>query len=382
MGTVSGVETISRQHLYGIIGRIVDGGRFREFKQLYGDNLVTGYAMVDGRCIGVLGNAGPLTYQDGLKGSHFLQLCQQRQLPLLFLQNSGSEEGHRAAWLGDSRGDQHLSLRGRAAMLAALACVTVPKIAVNVGGCHGDDNYTMCGPAFSPNFLFSWPGATVTHSLNPPSAEPATNPTQPPKKEGSKKRSLSAFAFPQDSAFYHASQVLNDGVIVPSQTRQVGQGDTGTSVYRIAFDMNDCHGEPRWSLSQPWSTGKQEELYGSFSPLLLPGELVRYQSYHIIPQHHRLDAVVDGRVDDQETGRPSSLAYTSRQGRSGGLHRVAKTKSLSTPPNQPDQRCWCRSLDNSECLCERREKLIFHSRHFFRREASQPPASQPQPTPG
>ncbi|KAK8384186.1 hypothetical protein O3P69_009137 [Scylla paramamosain] len=221
LDALSGLESISRQQMYGIIGRIVDGARFREFKQLFGSNLVTGYAMIEGKCVGVLGNAGPLTYQDGLKGSHFLQLCQQRQLPLVFLQNSGSKEAHDSAWLGEGREEQHLSLRGRAAMMAALACITVPKIAINVGGCHADDNYTMCGPAFSPNFIFSWPGTSVTHTLNPPPADPPSQPTQAPGKEVRKKKSMSMFSFPEDSAFYHAAQVLNDGIIVPSQTRQI-----------------------------------------------------------------------------------------------------------------------------------------------------------------
>ncbi|XP_050689313.1 biotin-dependent 3-methylcrotonyl-coenzyme A carboxylase beta1 subunit-like [Eriocheir sinensis] len=219
LDALSGLESISRQHLYGIIGRIVDGARFREFKHLYGTNLIAGYAMIDGKCVGILGNAGPLTHQDGLKGSHFLQLCQQRQLPLVFLQNSGPEEAHRSALLSGENEEQHMHLRGRAAMVAALACVTVPKITVNVGGCHGDDNYTMCGPSFSPNFIFSWPGTRVTHTLNPP-PQPPSEATQPQEK-ASKKKSLSVFNFPPDSAFYHAANILNDGIIVPSQTRQI-----------------------------------------------------------------------------------------------------------------------------------------------------------------
>lgn len=221
LDALSGISSIDRSKLYAVIGRIVDGGRFREFKELYGINLVTGYAFVEGRCVGVIGNAGPLTYQDGLKGSHFVQICQQRQLPLIFLQNSGPVEEHLAFTKGLSTEDLYQAIKGRAAMIGAVSCVTVPKITVNIGNCHGDDNYTMCGPSFSPNFIFSWPGSDVTHTLNPPPAPPKPKENEPAQKAGKQRKPLSAFNFPVGSSLYQASRVLIDGIIIPSETRKI-----------------------------------------------------------------------------------------------------------------------------------------------------------------
>ncbi|KAK8720169.1 hypothetical protein OTU49_013539, partial [Cherax quadricarinatus] len=143
LDALSGIDFIDRSRLYAVIGRIVDGGRFREFKQQYGENLTTGYAFIEGRCVGVVGNAGPLTYQDALKGSHFTQICQQRQLPLIFLQNSGPLEKHETFTRSLCIDELHQAMKGRAAMMGAVSCVTVPKITFNIGNCHGDDNYTM-----------------------------------------------------------------------------------------------------------------------------------------------------------------------------------------------------------------------------------------------
>lgn len=224
LNALCSLEVIDRSKMYAVIGRVVDGGRFREFKQQYGKNLTTGYAFIEGKCVGIVGNAGPLTYQDGLKGSHFMQICQQRHLPIVFLQNSGPLKSHQAQMASMSVEEINQAMKGRAAMMAAVSCVTVPKITINVGNCHGDDNYTMCGPSFSPNFIFSWPGTVVTHTLNPPPIPPQPKPasTDGEKKESSKKRKpLSAFNFPMGSAFHQASRSVIDGIIVPAETRQV-----------------------------------------------------------------------------------------------------------------------------------------------------------------
>ncbi|XP_042229498.1 methylcrotonoyl-CoA carboxylase beta chain, mitochondrial-like [Homarus americanus] len=219
LDALSGIDSIDRKKLYAVIGRIVDGGRFREFKQQYGSNLTTGYAFVEGRCVGVIGNAGPLTYKDGLKGSHFIQICQLRNC------NSGPLDEHQTFTRSLSREDLHQAMKGRAAMIAAVSCVTVPKITVNIGNCHGDDNYTMCGPSFSPNFIFSWPGASVTHTLNPPPLPPQPEEEilnlKDNKTANKQRRSLSAFNFPVGGSFYQASRVLIDSIIIPSETRKV-----------------------------------------------------------------------------------------------------------------------------------------------------------------
>ncbi|XP_045618204.1 biotin-dependent 3-methylcrotonyl-coenzyme A carboxylase beta1 subunit isoform X2 [Procambarus clarkii] len=225
LNALSGIDSIDRRKLYAVIGRIVDGGRFREFKQKYGKNLATGYGFIEGRCVGVIGNAGPLTYQDGFKGSHFIQICQQRQLPLIFLQNSGILEEHEIFTRGLCIDDLHQAMKGRAAMMAAVSCVSVPKITINIGSCHGDDNYTMCGPSFSPNFIFSWPGACVTHTLNPLAAslqsQEKTPTAQGNTKVNKQHKPRSAFNFPVNSSWYLASRGLIDGIIIPSDTRKI-----------------------------------------------------------------------------------------------------------------------------------------------------------------
>ncbi|XP_064083577.1 probable methylcrotonoyl-CoA carboxylase beta chain, mitochondrial isoform X2 [Macrobrachium nipponense] len=224
LNDLSGIEAIDRHKLYAVIARVVDGGRFREFKQQYGKNLTTGYAFIEGGCVGVVANAGPLTYQDGLKGSHFLQICQQRKLPVIFFQNSGPLPSYESSVKSLTVEESYQAIKGRAAMMGALSCITVPKITINIGSCHADDNYTMCGPSFSPNFIFSWPGTTVTHTLNPPCVPAPAKPLEAPSaggKDKKKPRSLSAFSFPVGSSFYMAAESLIDGIIVPSDTRKV-----------------------------------------------------------------------------------------------------------------------------------------------------------------
>ncbi|KAB7503062.1 putative methylcrotonoyl-CoA carboxylase beta chain, mitochondrial [Armadillidium nasatum] len=197
----SGLEKINRQRLMGIISRLTDGSRFREFKHLYGQNLVTGYAFIDQICVGIVANCGPLTYKDGLKGSHFIQ-------------NSGPRDEF-AAFLDESTADENMmTLRGRASMISALSTADVPKITLNIGGCLGDDNYTMCGPSFQPNFIFSWPGTETDLNLQMNSRESNS------QSKSEKKKSLSLFDFPPESSWFMSSHALNDGIITPSESRK------------------------------------------------------------------------------------------------------------------------------------------------------------------
>ncbi|XP_076043526.1 uncharacterized protein LOC143026656 isoform X2 [Oratosquilla oratoria] len=222
LNVLCGLDTMDMTAMYGIIARLVDGSRFRDFKKLYGKNLIAGYALLEGRAIGILANAGNLTYEDGLKGSHFVQICQQRGIPIIFLQNSGKSG---AVAMGKEPLERAQGLKGKGAMMAAVSCASVPKITINVGGCHSDDNYTMCGSSFNPNFNFAWPGATVTHTLNPPPVPP------PPKSEDKKNEErgkkvkkrppISAFNFTTSSALFQASRSLIDGIIIPANTRKV-----------------------------------------------------------------------------------------------------------------------------------------------------------------
>ncbi|CAL4130428.1 unnamed protein product, partial [Meganyctiphanes norvegica] len=222
LNVLCGNENIDRQQIYGIIARIVDGGRFREFKKMYGANLTVGYAMIEGQMIGLVANAGPLTYKDGLKGSHFIQNCQQRGLPIIFLQNSGSLPSCVANHTEMSALDLALTMKSRGSMIAALSTVTVPKITVNVGNCHGDDNYTMCGLSFDPDFILSWPGTSLTQTLNPTPVPPQPKPeSKEGNKPAKKRRTLSAFNFPTGSALDLAGRSLYDDVIIPSDTRKI-----------------------------------------------------------------------------------------------------------------------------------------------------------------
>ncbi|KAL8996558.1 MAG: hypothetical protein Q9169_003953 [Polycauliona sp. 2 TL-2023] len=137
-----------------IIARIVDGSEFSEFKKDYGETLVTGFARIHGHPVGILANNGILFSTSALKGAHFIQLCTQRSIPLLFLQNiSGFMVGRSAEETGIAKNG--------AKLVTAVACASVPKFTVIVGGSFGAGNYGMCGRAYSPRFLWSWPNARV-----------------------------------------------------------------------------------------------------------------------------------------------------------------------------------------------------------------------------
>uniref|UniRef100_A0A8D0XKQ2 Methylcrotonoyl-CoA carboxylase beta chain, mitochondrial n=1 Tax=Sus scrofa TaxID=9823 RepID=A0A8D0XKQ2_PIG len=138
-----------------VIARIVDGSKFSEFKALYGDTLVTGFARIYGYPIGIIGNNGVLFSESAKKGAHFVQLCCQRNIPLLFLQNiTGFMVGREYEAEGIAKDG--------AKMVTAVACANVPKITVIIGGSYGAGNYGMCGRAYSPRFLYMWPNARIS----------------------------------------------------------------------------------------------------------------------------------------------------------------------------------------------------------------------------
>ncbi|XP_063556766.1 methylcrotonoyl-CoA carboxylase beta chain, mitochondrial isoform X3 [Gorilla gorilla gorilla] len=138
-----------------VIARIVDGSRFTEFKAFYGDTLVTGFARIFGYPVGIVGNNGVLFSESAKKGTHFVQLCCQRNIPLLFLQNiTGFMVGREYEAEGIAKDG--------AKMVAAVACAQVPKITLIIGGSYGAGNYGMCGRAYSPRFLYIWPNARIS----------------------------------------------------------------------------------------------------------------------------------------------------------------------------------------------------------------------------
>ena len=141
--------------VHEVITRIVDGGEFAEFKAEYGTTLVTGFARIHGHPVGIVANNGVLFGESALKGAHFIELCDKRMVPLLFLQNIAGFMVGRDYEAGG------IAKHG-AKMVTAVACARVPKLTVVIGGSYGAGNYSMCGRAYSPRFLWMWPNARIS----------------------------------------------------------------------------------------------------------------------------------------------------------------------------------------------------------------------------
>lgn len=138
-----------------VIARVFDGSKFTEFKKMYGDTLICGYAKLYGNLVGVIGNNGVLFSESALKGAHFIQLCAQKKIPLIFLQNiTGFMVGRDAEAGGIAKNG--------AKMVTAVATANVPKLTLIVGGSYGAGNYGMCGRAYSPRFLYMWPNSRIS----------------------------------------------------------------------------------------------------------------------------------------------------------------------------------------------------------------------------
>lgn len=204
---IAGKRIIDKKDSYAIISRIVDGSGFKEFKSKFGSHLITGYAFLKGYLVGLLINYGPISSADAQKAAHFIQLCQNRMIPMIFLQNSGIPEKL------DNYIQGHI-LKDRAKMIAAHSCATVPKITINVGGCYSDENFTMCGWSFKPNFLFSWPMAE-THS-----DEKSLNKENSNTETMDEDSLLLQMFQNKGSALYRSSRMLQDGIILPENTRK------------------------------------------------------------------------------------------------------------------------------------------------------------------
>jgi 3-methylcrotonyl-CoA carboxylase beta subunit len=207
-----------------VIARIVDGSRFDEFKQLYGATLVTGFARIWGYPVAILANNGILFSESALKGAHFIELACQRGVPLVFLQNiSGFMVGGKYEAGGIAKDG--------AKLVTAVACAAVPKFTVLIGGSFGAGNYGMCGRAFGPRFLFTWPNSRISVM----GGEQAASVLATIRRDGAEARGESwsaeeeqAFKSPIRERYesegdpYHASARLwDDGIIDPTQTRDV-----------------------------------------------------------------------------------------------------------------------------------------------------------------
>ncbi|KAI4902167.1 hypothetical protein NFI96_030356 [Prochilodus magdalenae] len=191
--------------------RLTDGSRFQEFKARYGTTLLTGFARIEGHQVGIIANNGELTYEASLKGSHFIQLCDQRDIPLIFLQNTVPEPVHTASQAKAETNTNRLKAQG--SMMSAVACASTPKITVVIGGCHGGDSYVMCGRAFDPNFLFLWPNARV--SLLAPGHASAL------VEEENETMRMNDQLKEESTAFFSSGRLWDDGVILPQDTRKV-----------------------------------------------------------------------------------------------------------------------------------------------------------------
>jgi 3-methylcrotonyl-CoA carboxylase beta subunit len=192
-----------------VIARIVDGSRLHEFKAEYGTTLVCGFAHVHGHPVGVLANQGILFSESALKAAHFIELCDQRGIPLLFLQNiSGFMVGPEYEAGGIAKDG--------AKMVAAVATARVPKLTVIVGGSFGAGNYGMCGRAYSPRFLWMWPNARISVMGGEQAAMVMTEVGQ--AELGAELRDQYER---QGSPYYSTARLWDDGVIDPLDTRMV-----------------------------------------------------------------------------------------------------------------------------------------------------------------
>jgi 3-methylcrotonyl-CoA carboxylase beta subunit len=207
-----------------VIARLVDNSEFDEFKALYGTTLVTGFAHLHGMPVGIIANNGILFSESALKGAHFVELCCQRRIPLLFLQNiTGFMVGREFETRGIARDG--------AKLVTAVACAQVPKITVLVGGSFGAGNYGMNGRAYSPRFLFTWPNSRISVM----GGEQASSVLATVRRDNLEAEGKSwsaqeeeAFKAPirakyeEEGSPYHATARLwDDGIILPSETRDV-----------------------------------------------------------------------------------------------------------------------------------------------------------------
>ncbi|MBT4520738.1 MAG: methylcrotonoyl-CoA carboxylase [Halieaceae bacterium] len=207
-----------------VISRIIDGSDFDEFKALYGETLVCGYARIHGYPVGIIANNGILFSESAIKGAHFVELCAQRKIPLVFLQNiTGFMVGQQYEAGGIARNG--------AKMVHAVACAAVPKFTIIIGGSFGAGNYAMCGRAYEPRFLFMWPNARISVMGGEQAAGVLATVKQEQlarSDEVMNSAEEAAFKQPildryeqQGHPYYASARLWDDGVIDPADTRMV-----------------------------------------------------------------------------------------------------------------------------------------------------------------
>ncbi len=207
-----------------IIARVVDDSEFKEFKSLYGPTLVCGFAHLYGYPVGIIANNGVLFSEAAIKGAHFIELCCQRNIPLVFLQNITG------FMVGKKYESEGIAKHG-AKMVMAVACAKVPKFTVIIGGSYGAGNYAMCGRAYSPRFMWAWPNAKILVMGGDQAASVMTTVTKgglaskgkqwTADEEQAYHDEIRGVFETQSHAYYGAARLTLDGVIDPVHTRRV-----------------------------------------------------------------------------------------------------------------------------------------------------------------
>jgi len=207
-----------------VVARIVDGSEFYEFKEKYGETLVNGFANLYGHPVGIIGNNGVLFSESALKGTHFIELCCQRKIPLIFLQNiTGFMVGREAERGGIAKNG--------AKMVTAVSCAKVPKLTVIIGGSYGAGNYGMCGRAYGPRFLYMWPNSRISVMGGEQAAGVLAQITRDQRKRENKEFTaeeekalkqpiIERFEY-EGHPYFSSARLWDDGVIDPKDTRQV-----------------------------------------------------------------------------------------------------------------------------------------------------------------
>lgn len=210
-----------------VIARLVDGSRFHEFKALYGTSVVCGFAHIEGYPVGIIANNGVLFSESALKATHFIELCNERGTPLLFLQNiTGFMVGREAEEKGIAKDG--------AKMVTAVSNSTVPKFTVVIGGSFGAGNYGMCGRAYSPRLLWMWPNARISVMGGEQAADVLATVKSGTEQEKQEYRKQIISEYERDgNAYASTARIWDDGILDPAQTRK-------TLALALAMSLENC----------------------------------------------------------------------------------------------------------------------------------------------
>lgn len=209
---------------YEIIARLADGSEFHEFKALYGKSLVCGFGQIHGNQVGIIANNGILFSDSAKKGTHFIELCCARNIPIIFLQNI-------MGFMVGKKAEEEGIAKDGAKMVMAVACAKVPKLTVIIGGSFGAGNYGMCGRAYDPRFLWMWPNARISVMGGEQAASVLTQVVKAKKLKNNEswsevteskfKKEITQQYETQGHPYYSSARLWDDGVIDPAQTREV-----------------------------------------------------------------------------------------------------------------------------------------------------------------